>query len=242
MFASSDGLRARLDVVRQRIAEACRRAGRPASSVALVAVTKQVPAEVMRQALGLGVTDVGENRVQEAGDKREALTGVAARWHLIGHLQRNKAKLAVTLFDIVHSVDTPELAGALGRHAQASGRVLDALIQVNMSGEATKHGCRPETAQHLAETVLATAGLRWRGLMTIAPAVQDAEQARPHFRRLRELRDTLARALGADRAALQLSMGMSQDFDVAIEEGADLVRIGSAIFHPLPRAIQESSG
>ena len=204
--------------------------GRPASSVTLVAVTKQVSAEVMRQAIGLGITDVGENRVQEARVKREALTGAAARWHLIGHLQRNKAKLAAMLFDVVHSVDTPELAGELGRHAQASGRVRDALIQVNVSGEATKHGCRPEAAQRLAETVLATAGLRWRGLMTIAPVAQDAEQARPHFRRLRELRDELAHALGADRAALQLSMGMSQDFEVAIEEGADLVRIGSAIF------------
>jgi len=230
--------------VRQRIAQACQRAGRPAPSVTLVAVTKQVPVEAIRGAIALGLTELGENRVQDARDKQLALgSGLRAvgpgpralspqpvRWHLIGHLQRNKAKSAVELFEVIHAVDSLPLIEELSRHTQQRERRLDALVQVNVSGEATKHGCPPDEAQRLAEAILAARSLSWRGLMTIAPLSADPEQARPHFRRLRELRDALSATLGVDRAALRLSMGMSQDFEVAIEEGADLVRIGTAIF------------
>ena len=229
---SSDALRARLETVRARIARACQRAGRPASSVTLIAVTKQATAEQIREAMALGLTEFGENRVHEAREKRQRLSGAAARWHLIGHLQRNKARLAAELFDVVHSVDSAALAAELDRHVRQQGRRLDTLIQVNVSGEATKHGCRLEEARSLAEAVAALPGLAWSGLMTIAPLAEDAEAARPHFRRLRQLRDELSDALRVDRAALRLSMGMSQDFEIAIEEGADVVRIGTAIFPP----------
>ncbi|PIQ83324.1 MAG: YggS family pyridoxal phosphate-dependent enzyme, partial [Candidatus Omnitrophica bacterium CG11_big_fil_rev_8_21_14_0_20_63_9] len=148
--------------------------------------------------------------------------GKRARWHLIGHLQRNKAKDAVALFDVIHSVDSRALIEALERHAAAAHRALEVLVQVNVSGEATKFGCDPQDAASLVSAIQA-GPLRLVGLMTIAPFAEDPETARPHFRRLRELRDSLDHNL-------KLSMGMSSDFEVAIEEGADWVRIGTAIF------------
>ena len=232
--AASEGLSARLQAVRDRIARACQRAGRPVSSVRLVAVTKLVPVELIREALQFGVTEVGENRVQEALDKRRQLAGAAARWHLIGHLQRNKARPAAELFDVVHSIDTSALAGELDRRAQDAGRRIEVFIQVNVSGEASKHGCRPEKVPELAEAVVGCGALALKGLMTIPPLEEDPEQARPHFRRLRELRDALAGRTA--RQPLELSMGMSHDVEVAVEEGADLVRIGTAIFGPRQEA------
>ena len=216
----------RLDQVRQRIRAACQRCGRSPSSVTLIGVTKGVPAERIHQALTLGLTDLGENRVQEAREKRARL-GAAARWHLIGHLQRNKARHAVELFDLIHSVDDAELTDELERQAAEQGRRLEVLIQVNISGEARKSGCPPEAAEVLARRIQRAPALVWRGLMTMAPFAEDPEAARPVFRRLRQLRDQLQERLGGP---LQLSMGMSQDFEVAIEEGADWVRVGTAIF------------
>lgn len=221
---SSDELNHRLALVRQRIQRACERSRREPSSVTLVCVTKTVPVDVIEQVLALGITDLGENRVQEAKQKREAVIGnrPSVTWHLIGHLQRNKAKVAVELFDMIHSVDSIELAQELDRHAVQPREVL---IQVNVSGETTKFGCRPEEAGALAQQILRASHLRLAGLMTMAPFSDDPESARPVFRRLRELRDRLALSV-----PLRLSMGMSQDFEVAIEEGADLVRVGTAIF------------
>lgn len=191
----------------------------------LIAVTKTVDAATIREAVALGLRDLGENRVQEAQEKRLAV-GNGVRWHLVGHLQRNKAKHAVELFDTIHSVDTPELVEALDRQAAQRGRTPDVLIQVNIAGEATKNGCRVDEARTLAQAVRHATHLRLTGLMTIAPLADDPEAVRPVFRRMRELRDQL----GASDRMLRLSMGMSHDFEVAIEEGADLIRVGTAIF------------
>ena len=239
-------LKQHLDVVRRRIHEACRRCGRLPSAVTLVAVTKGVPADGIQEAIALGLTELGENRVQEARAKqlatgfRPQASGTAlepaagsrqpVRWHLIGHLQSNKAGHAVELFDVIHSVDSLALVEELERQAERRGRSIGVFVQVNVSGEQTKCGCHPDEACALARAVNRCAHLRLNGLMTMAPFTQDPEEARPHFRRLRQLRDETATALSLQGAALSLSMGMSQDFEVAIEEGADVVRIGTAIF------------
>ncbi len=244
-------LQQRLEYVRQRIQQACQRAGRSPESVTLVAVTKGVPIEAMREAIALGVRDIGENRVQESSAKRLALgSGLEAlgsglqptasslqpvRWHLIGHVQRNKAKRATELFQVIHSVDSSELAEALDRHAADAGRITEVFMQVNVSGEATKFGCRPDDAVALGRTITQLPHLKLTGLMTIAPFAEDPETVRPVFRQLRALRDRLQQQLVSQSpnhliTQLQLSMGMSHDFEVAIEEGADMVRIGTAIF------------
>lgn len=220
-------IRDNLDGVRQRIARACRRCGRDPSSVTLVAVTKGVSVEAIREAVALGVTDVGENRVQEARIKKPALGPM--RWHLIGHLQSNKVKAAVELFDAIHSVDSLALVDALER-ATAGHKLQKVFVQVNVSGEATKFGCRPEEARALVQAVLQAPHLQFQGLMTMAPYAGDPEIARPHFRGLRQLRDDVVAVCGLQPAACSLSMGMSGDFEVAVEEGADIVRIGTAIF------------
>lgn len=221
---------ANLDSVRRRIAQACRRRGRPPSRITLIGVTKGVSVETIRQAQACGLTDVGENRVQEAREKAARLAGIPLRWHLIGHVQSNKAKDAVALFDAVHSVDTVGLAHTLERHAAAAGKLLDIFMQVNVSGEATKFGCRPDEAAALAQAVRGLPHLRLAGLMTMAPFSEDPERSRSCFRSLRELRDELQSTIHNSQSAMKLSMGMSQDFEVAIEEGADYVRIGTAIF------------
>ncbi len=234
-----------VELVRRRIQQACERAGRPTSSVTLVAVTKGVTLKLIREAAALGLTDLGENLVQEAQQKQHALgSGLRAvgpepptlspqplRWHLIGHLQRNKAKQAVRLFDVVHSVDSLALLDELRKAVALSTRPpLPVFLQVNVSGEATKFGCAPEAVSTLARAASGDPAVQLAGLMTIAPLGGDPEQARPYFRRLCELRDDVAGALACEPSTLRLSMGMSQDFDVAIEEGADLVRVGTAIF------------
>ena len=245
-----------VELVRRRIQQACERAGRPTSSVTLIAVTKGVPIETIQEAVALGLTELGENRVQEAQQKQDALgSGLWARgscpepaapspqpirWHLIGHLQRNKVKQAVRRFDVIHSVDSLELIDALDQAqgsrfevgGQAARQSLPIFIQVNVSAETTKFGCAPEAVTSLARSVRNCPHVKFAGLMTMAPWSQDPEAARPHFRRLRELRDALAAASNLQPSTLNLSMGMSQDFDVAIEEGADFVRIGTAIFGP----------
>lgn len=216
-------LRDNLALVRERIRQACERVGRDPGSVTLVAVTKGLPVETIREAAALGITNVGENRVQEAAAKIAGWSGDALRWHLIGHLQRNKAKDAVECFGAIHSVDSLALADELERQAAKRARSLDVFVQVNVSGETTKFGCRPGEASALARHLAGHPHLRLKGLMTLAPFGTDPELARPAFRELRLLRDTI-------QASGLLSMGMSHDFEVAIEEGADLVRIGTAIF------------
>jgi pyridoxal phosphate enzyme (YggS family) len=216
-------IRANLEHVQAAIAAACRRAGRSPDGVLLIGVSKTVEIERIRAAIQAGVPALGENRVQEARDKIEAL-GRAVPWHLIGPLQTNKAKDAVRLFDWIHSVDRLELATELDRRARQSGKSVNVLLEVNIGEEPQKAGARPDEVKSLLDTVARLEGIRVRGLMAIPPVVSQADESRPAFRRLRELRD----AVGLEH----LSMGMSADFEVAVEEGATMVRVGTAIFGP----------
>jgi PLP dependent protein len=209
-----------LVAVERRIVGACVRAGRKREEVTLVAVSKTKPAEMVEEAIAAGVTDIGENRVQEARDKRPLVRG-AARWHLIGHLQSNKAKDAVRLFDVIQTVDDLDLAQKIARAAAAAGKVQDVLLEVNIGNEPQKSGAATANVEALANGVRALDALQLRGLMAIPPA-GEPEQTRPWFRELRKLRD----ALGLQ----ELSMGMTDDFEVAIEEGATIIRVGRAIF------------
>ena len=218
-------IRANVERVREAIARACGRAGRSPGDVVLVAVSKTVEPERIRLAVAAGVPALGENRVQEAREKIETL-GRPVPWHLIGSLQTNKAKEAARLFDWVESVDRVELARELNRRAHALDRTLDVLIQVNLAEEPQKGGVPPGELKALLDALVGLESLRVRGLMAIPPAVAGAEAARPYFRRLRKLRD----GAGLEH----LSMGMSGDFEVAIEEGATVVRVGTAIFGPRP--------
>lgn len=212
--------------VRARIAAAAGRGGRRGEDVLLVAVTKTVDAARVREAAVLGLRTFGENRVQDAREKVAAVPGVS--WHLIGSLQRNKAKEAVRLFGWIESVDSEALAEELGRRAEQQERAVDVLVQVNVAREPQKHGVSPEEAAALVRRTAGLPGLRVRGLMTIAPAVSNPDQVRPVFRALREMRENLERSIGI--ALPELSMGMSDDFEVAVEEGSTMVRVGRAIF------------
>jgi pyridoxal phosphate enzyme (YggS family) len=211
--------------VRQRIVAACDRAGRSPDDVTIVAVSKGFPAPFIEEALRAGLADIGENRVQEAQSKFAELSerDVRPRWHLVGHLQTNKVRTALGLFDIIHSVDSLKLAEAIDRHAAKPAPVL---IEVNIGGEATKYGFASDETLAACEKIASLSRVDVQGLMTVAPLVSEPEAVRPVFRRLRELRD----ALGLPH----LSMGMTDDFEVAIEEGATMVRIGRAIFGPRP--------
>ena len=217
-------IRTNVERVRERIARAAERAGRRASDVTLIGVSKTVDVDRIRQAIDAGLTALGENRVQEAKAKVATL-GRPVPWHLIGHLQTNKVKDALELFDVVHSLDRWPLADALQRRAAASGRDVDALIEVNLAGEAAKSGVAPDAVGELLERLHALAHVRVRGLMAIPP-VGTAEDARPWFRALRKLAETYGLA--------ELSMGMSADYETAIEEGATMVRVGTAIFGARP--------
>lgn len=213
--------------VRNAITEACRRAGRDPGEVRLVAVSKTVDLDRIRAAIDAGQNLFGENYLQEAKDKIDIL-GRQVGWHLVGHLQTNKAKPAVELFDLIHGVDRGKLARALDSAAARLGKVQDVLIQVNQGGEATKSGVAPEAAPALLKEVAGLPHLRVLGLMSMPPWFPDPEAARPYFRALRELRDHLRGLTGLPLT--ELSMGMSGDFAVAVEEGATLVRVGTAIF------------
>ncbi len=217
--------------VRERIVRAAERSGRSPDDVRLVAVAKLVEAERVREAIAVGVSDIGENYVQEAATKRPVVGG-GARWHMVGHLQRNKAAQAVQIFDMIETVDSERLARAIGGRAEASGRTMPILLQVNTSGEESKHGVAPAEAERLLDAVRRVPGVRVEGLMTIGRWDPDPERARPEFRLLAELGRRLAERSGAEMR--WLSMGMSHDFEVAIEEGANLVRVGTGIFGPRP--------
>lgn len=221
-------LREHLEDVRERIATATRRAGRAPGAVRLVAVVKTVPASRIAEAVAMGVEDLGESRVQEAEAHVAGIGRRAARWHLIGHLQRNKAARAVGLFDRVHGLDSAETAHALSVRAAAAGQRLPVLLEVNVSGEASKHGVPPAAAAALAAAIGALPGLALDGLMTVGAAVAQPDDARPGFARLRELRDGIERSTGL--ALPELSMGMSADFEAAIAEGSTMVRVGTALF------------
>jgi pyridoxal phosphate enzyme (YggS family) len=229
------GIPDNLRSVRERVAAACERAGRSPDEVTVVGVSKTFPAALVVEACRAGLSDIGENRVQEAAAKIAAIEALGSRprWHLVGHLQTNKVKTALGLFDIIHSVDSVHLAefisrqaasrpaGAAGQAARQEGP-LPILLEVNVAGEASKFGLRPEETGRALEQMARLPGLAVQGLMTVAPLVDDPEEVRPVFRELRRLRDALG--------LRHLSMGMTDDFEVAIEEGATIVRIGRAIF------------
>ena len=212
-----------------RIAAAAKRAGRDPSSVRLVTVTKTVAPERIREAVAAGAAILGENRVQEAKEKIEALGSIAS-WHLIGRLQTNKAKYAVRLFDLIHSVDTIGLARELDKQAAKTGKVQDVLIEVSIAGEASKAGMAVREAPALVRGVASLRHVRVRGLMTMPPYSEDPDDSRPFFRVLRELAEAIAKENIPGVSMQEVSMGMSGDFEVAVEEGATLVRVGTAIF------------
>ena len=224
------GIADNLRSVRERVAAACERAGRSPDEITVVGVSKTFPATLVAEACRAGLSDIGENRVQEGAakiPKVEAL-GSRPRWHLVGHLQTNKVKTALGLFDIIHSVDSVRLAEFISRHAEnlpvRQAGPLPVLLEVNVAGEASKFGLRPEEMGWALEQIARLPGLAVQGLMTVAPLVDDPEEVRPVFRELRRLRDALG--------LREMSMGMTDDFEVAIEEGATMVRIGRAIFGP----------
>lgn len=224
-------LATRLARVRARIAAAVERCNRPAHEVTLIAISKTHPSSVVSKLIELGATDLGENRVQEAEEKIAEVGRNKARWHLVGHLQANKARRAVNLFDVIHSLDSIDLARRLDRLCVEEGReTLPVLIQVDLGHEEAKSGIEETELKQLVEGLGPLNRLRLIGLMTLPPFFEDSEQSRPFFRQLRELRDELAmRGAFGDRKG-ELSMGMTNDFEVAIEEGATMVRIGTAIF------------
>jgi pyridoxal phosphate enzyme (YggS family) len=216
-----------VDAVRKQMERAAVRGKRSLDGITLVGISKGVPAELIREAFAAGVRHFGESRVQEWESKAPQLEDLEAIWHMVGHLQRNKAARAVSLFHTVDSVGSLPLAERLDR-AAGEGRRLPVLLEVLLDPAGSKSGCPPEEAPRVAEGLLLLPHLEWRGLMTIAPMVENPEEARPAFRSLRELRDQLADRF--DWALPELSMGMSHDFEVAIEEGATQVRVGTAIF------------
>jgi PLP dependent protein len=223
-------IRERLDSVQERLHAACARAGRDRADVTLVAVTKTVSVETAAVLPALGVVDLGENRPQELWRKAAALPR-GMHWHLIGHLQRNKIDKTLPLVAMIHSVDSVRLLRALEDEAARQDRVIDVLLEINASGEAAKHGFAPNDVVSLVPTVHQLKQMRVRGLMTMA-ALQAPEACRPTFRLLRSLREQMAQQLGAELP--HLSMGMSNDFEVAVEEGATFVRLGSVLFEGLP--------
>jgi hypothetical protein len=223
---------ARLSEVRGRLARAAGRAGRDPADVRLVAVSKTFGYEHIRAAAAAGQTEFGENRVQEALQKIAGSTESEIRWHLVGHLQSNKARKAATSFACIHSLDSVGLLEQIERAAAEAGVTPELLIEVDLAGEASKHGVKPEGVPPILERAARCRAARVTGLMVLPPFSAEPEGARPYFRRLRELGDRL-RAEGVDPSMLRdLSMGMSHDFEVAVEEGATIVRVGTAIFGP----------
>jgi pyridoxal phosphate enzyme (YggS family) len=220
----------RLNAIRERIAAAAQSAGRDPSSVRLVAVSKTFPIEAVREAYEAGHRDFGENRVQEALQKIAASSDLSIRWHLLGHLQTNKARKAGPAFAVIQSVDSVELLERLDRAAAETGASPELLVQVDLAREATKFGAPPDEARQILDAAAKCTAARVTGLMTLPPVPDNPEDARPWFRQLRELRDRwLDSGIPASRLA-ELSMGMSQDFEVAVQEGATIVRVGTAIF------------
>jgi pyridoxal phosphate enzyme (YggS family) len=227
---SASTIRSRLAEVRARIARAASRAGRDPASVRLVAVSKTFPAGAVREAVDAGQTEFGENKVQEALQKMDQTAGLPIRWHLVGHLQSNKARKAGARFDVVQSADGESLIMLLDDAAVSAGRPLEVMVQVDLAGEVTKFGAPEDELPGIFGAAATARAVRVIGLMAIPPAVDDAEAARPYFRALRDVRDRLL-ARGISPVMLtELSLGMSHDFEVAIEEGATIVRVGTAIF------------
>ena len=225
----AEQIRERLVRVRERIARAAERAGRSADDITLIAVSKTFDSTTVQQAVDAGARDLGENRVQEAIAKVGVVQG-EARWHLIGHLQSNKARQAVEAFDVIHTIDSNQLADRLDRIAGDLGRRPSVLVQVDLAHEPTKSGADESELPAIVEALESASHLEFRGLMTLPPFFDSPEQARPYFRKLREILEGLNRDRSTDQRLTELSMGMTNDFEVAIEEGATMVRVGTAIF------------
>lgn len=223
-------LKQHIDEVRERIAAAAQRGGRKADEVTLVAVTKTHDVSIVEEAFELGLREFGENRVQELIKKHDQLS-TRIHWHLVGHLQSNKAKYIAPFIHLVHSIDSLETAKELGKRAEQAGRVIDILLEVNIANEPTKHGVlQTQVDPLLCDILESTSNLRVRGLMTVAPFENYSENARPYFRALRHLLDRLKARYPDLTEFTELSMGMTNDYEVAIEEGATIVRVGTAIF------------
>ncbi len=216
--------------INEQIRAACLRAGRDAARVSIIGVTKTVPVERIREGIEAGVRILGENYVQEAAQKIRALSDLAVSWHFIGHLQSNKAKVALESFAWIHTLARESLARELNRAAQKLGKRIPVLIQVNTGYEGSKSGLAPEALFPFFELVSSLDGLEIRGLMALPPYYDDPEEVRPHFRKLRELLERLRDRTRSPELLSELSMGMSHDFEVAVEEGATMVRIGTALF------------
>ncbi len=229
---TSTDIRANIEAIHQRIARAAARAGRNPDDVVLVGASKKVPAERIGMALDAGLQHIGENFVQEAMKKYDVI-GRRATWHFIGHLQRNKVKYVIPRFEVIESVDSERLAREIDKRAKQAGRTMRILLQVNVGDETTKFGVAPEEADELAGCIDGLDALKLEGVMAMPPMVADPEDARRYFVTVRELRD----AIEANRPGIKLqhlSMGMTHDFEVAIEEGATIVRVGTGIFGPRP--------
>lgn len=225
----------KLKLIKERIARAAARAGRNAEEIELVAVTKTVEVARIQEALVAGMRHIGENRVQEALAKYEELSSFlpvsdVLRWHMIGHLQSNKVGKALPLFDLIHSVDSLPLAGEIDKRAGLLGKKMDVLVEMNLSGEESKFGLGMDEVNEFLVAVSKLKNLRIRGLMTMAPFTDNPEESRPHFRKLKHLSEKIKSSQLNNVEMRYLSMGMSQDFEVAIEEGANMVRLGSALF------------
>lgn len=222
-------IRNNLSAVQRNIDEAARRAGRDPREVTLVAVTKTVDAERTDEIIALGVQHIAESRIQDAKLKYPLIVS-GVRWHLIGHLQTNKAKDAVRMFDVIHSVDSVKVAAAISQEAVKAEKTVDALVEVNVSGEESKYGLPPADVEGVLREIAGLPAIRVVGLMTMAPLSDNPEDARPYFRQLRELKDRMNALKIGNISLKHLSMGMSQDYVVAVEEGATLLRVGTALF------------
>lgn len=223
-------LKKRLEEIKARIFKAAERSSRDPSQIKLVAVTKQVDADKIREAISAGVTIIGENRVQEASRKYEQIGPSGLTWHLVGHLQTNKTKRALEVFDFIHSVDRLSLAEEINHRARQMSKVVPVLVQVNVTAEESKFGLRENQLFPLLSRIDGLEHLQIEGLMTIAPLTTDPEETRPYFRRLRQIAEEIEQRNWKSIKMRYLSMGMSNDFEIAVEEGANMVRIGSAIF------------
>jgi pyridoxal phosphate enzyme (YggS family) len=218
-----------LETINKKIKEAALKVNRDPQEIKLVAVTKTATLEQIKEAINEGVKIIGENKVQKATEKYQVLT-TEVKWHLIGHLQTNKVKYAVEIFDLIHSVDSIKLAKEIDKRSVQFKKIIDVLIEVNISGEETKYGYNPEKVEAFLKEISECSGIRVRGLMTIAPISKNKEEVRPYFRRLRELSERIRDKNIKNIKMDYLSMGMTDDFEIAIEEGANMVRIGRGIF------------
>lgn len=218
-----------LEIINEKIKKAALRANRNPEEIKLVAVTKTATIEQIKEAISAGVKIIGENKVQEAKEKYQILS-IKIEWHLVGHLQTNKVKYAIEIFDCIHSVDSIKLAEEIDKRSLQFGKTTNVLIEVNVSGEETKYGIKPEEVEYFLKEIFEFSRIRVRGLMTIAPIAEDKEEVRPYFRKLRELSKEIKNKNLKNVKMDYLSMGMTGDFEVAIEEGANMVRIGRGIF------------